>query len=190
MNEIQMVNFCRDFVSLFNEDRKTKTSIELYRTVFEGKTSNPANWFKDSVIDELYGKWCPVTAKVYKFVRDNQNLFRKAIEYRLELFGNFYTVMSADDPRSLQWFEPVYAADVDYYANPEATPLYKIPRFNKWTITDVPPELVMEFFKDGNAVKRNFAISKDGTDIAVFRGALITEIFNGTSLSFTTDCIH
>lgn len=189
MNTEKMILFCKNFVSLIPSEKKTKSFLELQRTVIEGKPSNPSDWFSDKVIEELF-KACPVTIMVYKFVRDNQNFFAKETEYTIDIEGRNYIILSSEHPRELIWHEKVYAEGVDYYFDPDAVPLYTRIKTRKWTVKYGNSDILKEFFVSDEAVKKDFIVMKNGSSECVIRGAFISEQYGSNSLTFLMDFIE
>jgi len=78
MTEVDMVKFCKNFVSLI--DDPTATGRDMIDIIENGKTYaveyNTTEHFlwSDKSLKELY-KQDTVYCKVYAFIRDNQNLF-------------------------------------------------------------------------------------------------------------------
>jgi 2C-methyl-D-erythritol 2,4-cyclodiphosphate synthase len=69
--------FVEQFVGLVNEvHRKTKTSVELVKIVVNGERIDPTTMFNDRQLDDLFFH-ASVDARVYAYVRDNQDLFVK-----------------------------------------------------------------------------------------------------------------
>jgi hypothetical protein len=80
--------FAEQFVAIVNEQtRKTKTSVELVKIVIQGEQVDTATMFNDKQLDDLFFH-ASVDARVYAFVRDNQDLFVKPEQ----------PVVKADDP--------------------------------------------------------------------------------------------
>lgn len=77
MKEVDFVKFYVDnFISL---PLKTKTDIQLYRLVYEG-VDTCTGWYSDEVLEKLFNTVThrnPALKFVYKFCRDNKELFIK-----------------------------------------------------------------------------------------------------------------
>lgn len=180
MNKSKMIQFCKDFVSMIPETKKTKTNMELRRTVIDGIETNPDEWFKDKQIEDLY-KGCIVSQNVYKFVRDNQRLFSKIYNYIISVNGSLYSVESNVQLPSLQKVEssPISgweSYDDEMYSG--ATISSRI-YFSNWNIFPKSEILKNEFFDSTGCVqKQSFEVFEGTSLVGIVRGAFILELYD------------